>query len=89
MTVTRLTRQKGIPTLLTAAALLHREKPGVRVLLVGPRDSEGRLAVSAEEIERHSPYVVAIGARPDIASLFRSRTYSYFQRNIAREYRAH
>ena len=69
MTVTRLTRQKGIPTLLKAAALLHRAKPDLRILLVGPRESEGRLAVSAEEIERHSPYVIATGARPDIASL--------------------
>ena len=39
VTVTRLTRQKGIPTLLRAAAIVHRIRPGVRFLLVGPRDT--------------------------------------------------
>jgi glycosyltransferase involved in cell wall biosynthesis len=71
MTVARLTRQKGIPTLLDAAALVHQARPDVRFLLVGPRESEGPFAVSADEIGRHSPYVVATGPRSDIPALLR------------------
>lgn len=69
MTVTRMTRQKGIPTLLRAAALVHRVRPDVRFVLVGPRESEGRLAVTEAEIAAHSPYVIATGKRPDVPSL--------------------
>jgi glycosyltransferase involved in cell wall biosynthesis len=71
-TVTRLTRQKGIPALLEAAALVHKVRPAVRFLLVGPRESEGPLAVTQEEIDRHAPYVVAIGPRSDIPSLLKA-----------------
>jgi len=69
VTVTRMTRQKGIPTLLEAAALVHRHRPGVRFLLVGPRESEGSLAVTQAEIDRHAPYVLGIGPRSDVPSL--------------------
>ena len=69
VTVSRMTRQKGIPTLLEAAAEVHRHRPGVRFLLVGPRDSEGPLAVTQAEIERHRPYVLALGPRSDVPSL--------------------
>ncbi len=72
MTVTRLTRQKGIPTLLEAAALVHAVRPTTRFLLVGPRESEGRLAVTQAEIDRHAPYVVAIGPRPDVPALLKA-----------------
>jgi len=71
ITVTRMTRQKGIPTLLEAAALVHEERPSVRFLLVGPRESEGPSAVTQAEIDRHAPYVIAIGKRPDIPALLR------------------
>lgn len=71
ITVTRLTRQKGIPTLLKAAALVHARRPEVRFLLVGPRESEGPLAVSGAEIAAHAPYVQAIGARRDVPALLR------------------
>ena len=37
ITVTRMTRQKGIPTLLDAAALVHQLRPRARFLLVGSR----------------------------------------------------
>ena len=69
VTVTRLTRQKGIPTLLEAAALVHQQRPGVRFLLVGPRQSEGPFAISQAELDRHRPYVRAIGRRADVPSL--------------------
>jgi glycosyltransferase involved in cell wall biosynthesis len=72
MTVTRLTRQKGIPTRLEAAALVHELRPTVRFLLVGPRESEGPLAVTQAEINRHAPYVVAVGPRSDVPSLLKA-----------------
>jgi glycosyltransferase involved in cell wall biosynthesis len=71
ITVSRLTRQKGIATLLKAAALVNRDRPNVRFLLVGPRESEGPLAISQAEIDRHAPYVMALGPRSDIPSLLR------------------
>lgn len=69
VTVTRLTRQKGIPALLEAAALVHKVRPKVRFVLAGPRESEGPLAVAQAEIDRHAPYVIAIGARRDVPSV--------------------
>lgn len=72
ITVTRLTRQKGIPTLLEAAALVHKERPTARFLLVGPRESEGPLAVTQSEIDRHAPYVAALGSRSDVPSLLKA-----------------
>lgn len=69
ITVTRLTRQKGIPALLQAAALVHAVRPGVRFLLVGPRQSEGPLAVAQAELDAHSPYVITTGRRADVPSL--------------------
>jgi glycosyltransferase involved in cell wall biosynthesis len=69
ITVTRMTRQKGIPTLLEAAALVHEARPSVRFLLAGPRQGEGPLAVTQAEIDRHRPYVMAIGQRSDIPAL--------------------
>jgi glycosyltransferase involved in cell wall biosynthesis len=71
VTVTRLTRQKGIPTLLKAAQRVHCLRPEVRFLLVGPRESEGRLAVSQRELDRHSHYVIATGPRDDVPALLR------------------
>jgi glycosyltransferase involved in cell wall biosynthesis len=69
ITVTRMTRQKGIPALLDAAALVHAVRPDVRFLLVGPRESEGPLAIAEAEIERHAGYVKAIGPRSDVPAL--------------------
>ena len=71
VTVARLTRQKGIPTLLEAAALVHQQRPAVRFLLVGPRQGEGPFAISPAELDRHRPYVTAIGRRADVPSLLR------------------
>ncbi|MET4797457.1 glycosyltransferase [Bradyrhizobium sp. LB11.1] len=71
ITVTRMTRQKGIPALLDAAARVHAVRPDVRFLLVGPRESEGPLAITQAEIDRHAPYVKAIGPRSDIPALLR------------------
>jgi glycosyltransferase involved in cell wall biosynthesis len=67
--VTRLTRQKGIPALLEAAALVHEERSNVRFLLVGPWQGEGPFAMTQAEIDRHAPYVVALGRRSDVPAL--------------------
>jgi glycosyltransferase involved in cell wall biosynthesis len=66
-----MTREKGIPTLLKAAALVHRAHPDVRFLLVGPRESEGPHAITQAEVDQHAPYVVATGPRSDIPALLR------------------
>jgi glycosyltransferase involved in cell wall biosynthesis len=71
ITVTRITRQKGIPTLLRAAALAHAQRPNVRFVLVGPRDTEGPFSVPESEIRRHAPYVLALGQRSDVPALLR------------------
>ncbi|HET7805252.1 MAG TPA: glycosyltransferase [Pseudolabrys sp.] len=72
ITVGRMTRQKGILTLLKAAALVHAERPDVRFLLVGPRESEGPWAVSQAELDSHAPYVITTGPRSDIPALLRA-----------------
>lgn len=69
VTVSRLTRQKGIGTLLAAARLVARSHPDVRFLLVGPRQSEGPFAIGAEEIAAAAPHVVAPGSRGDVPAL--------------------
>jgi glycosyltransferase involved in cell wall biosynthesis len=69
ITVSRLTVQKGIPTLLEAAKIVHEARPKARFLLVGPRESEGPFAVDQALIERHAPYVIPVGARSDVPAL--------------------
>lgn len=69
LTISRVTVQKGIPTLLDAAAIVHRARPSVRFLLVGPRESEGPFAVDQALIERHAPYVIAPGPRSDVPAI--------------------
>lgn len=69
ITVTRMTRQKGIPTLLSAAALVHKARPSVRFLIVGPRDSEGPFAITDTELSKHAGYVIAPGPRADVPAL--------------------
>lgn len=69
MFVGRLTREKGIPTLLAAVPLVRATFPDVRFLLVGPRDSEGPFAVGADAIDRLAPSVVALGPRDDVPAL--------------------
>ncbi|OSP53625.1 glycosyltransferase [Pseudoruegeria sp. SK021] len=71
ITVSRITRQKGIGTLLQAAELVRQHRPGIRFLLVGPRDSEGPLAITKAELDAHAPTVIATGPRSDIPGLLR------------------
>ena len=64
ITVTRITRQKGSRRCLEAAALVHQARPGVRFLLVGPRESEGRLAV--RQAQNPPPCALRAGHRSAI-----------------------
>lgn len=71
ITVTRVTKQKGIPSLLKAAKIVHELNPDVRFLLVGPRESEGPFAVTSADLEEHAPYVISLGNRSDVPALLR------------------
>jgi glycosyltransferase involved in cell wall biosynthesis len=67
--VGRLTREKGIPSLLEAMPSVMAARPKARLLLVGPLDSEGPFAIDRSAIERLKPYVIALGSRKDVPSL--------------------
>ncbi|MBV9653600.1 MAG: glycosyltransferase [Acetobacteraceae bacterium] len=69
ITVSRMTRRKGILTLLKAAALVHAIRPATRFVLVGPHEGEGAEAISPSVIAEHGPYVVATGKRSDVPAL--------------------
>ena len=69
ITVTRVTREKGIPDLLKAAELVHRVRPSVKFLIVGPRQGEGPFAITDAELAPYSDYVIATGSRTDVPSL--------------------
>lgn len=68
-TVCRMTRQKGIDTLLAAARLLRPRCPDMTFLLIGPQDEPGPLAMRTDELEREAPYVRWLGARDDVPEL--------------------
>lgn len=69
VTATRLTRLKGIATLLAAATLVRKLHPDVCFLLIGPLETEGRFAIRKEMFDRHQPYVRWLGPRDDIPAL--------------------
>lgn len=67
--VGRLTRQKGIPTLLKAVPHILSKRPNARFVLVGPWESEGPFAVDKSDIDRYAPHVIALGPRRDVPAL--------------------
>ncbi|RWM07744.1 MAG: glycosyltransferase family 4 protein [Mesorhizobium sp.] len=69
MFVGRLTRQKGIPTLLKAVPKVLAKRPNARFVLVGPWQSEGPFAVDESEIRRFGSDVVVLGKRQDVPTL--------------------
>lgn len=69
ITVTRVTRQKGVLDLLKAAELVHQVRASARFLIVGPRQGEGPFAVTDAELAPYSEYVIATGPRKDVPSL--------------------
>ena len=68
-TVSRMTRQKGIGTLLEAARALRVRCPDVVFLLIGPRSDPGSLAIDANELEREAPNLRWLGQRNDVPEL--------------------
>jgi glycosyltransferase involved in cell wall biosynthesis len=71
ITVGRLSRVKGIPTLLQAASLVAARRPRIRFLLVGSHESVGRFAIDQADLDRCAPYVMAVGPRTDVPALLR------------------
>jgi glycosyltransferase involved in cell wall biosynthesis len=71
ITVGRLSRVKGIPTLLQAAALVAARRPRVRFLLVGSHDTVGRFALDPADLDRYAPHVMTTGPRTDVPALLR------------------
>ncbi|CDX43470.1 Glycosyl transferase group 1 [Mesorhizobium sp. SOD10] len=69
MFVGRLTRQKGIPTLLKAMPKVLAKRPDARFVLIGPWQSEGPFAVDESEIRRLGPEVLVLGKRQDVPAL--------------------
>lgn len=69
MFVGRLTRQKGIATLINAIPKVLAQRPKARFVLVGPWQSEGSFAIDARELERFAAHVVVLGNRSDVPSL--------------------
>ncbi|ODT31810.1 MAG: glycosyl transferase family 1 [Kaistia sp. SCN 65-12] len=67
--VGRLTRQKGIPTLLDAIPTVLAQRKHARFVLVGPRESEGPFAVDQAEIDELAPHAIALGPRSDVPAL--------------------
>jgi glycosyltransferase involved in cell wall biosynthesis len=67
--VGRLTRQKGLPTLLKAVPLVLAQRPSARFVLVGPLESEGPFAVDSASIDCLRPYVISLGRRQDVPAL--------------------
>jgi len=67
--VARMVRDKGVQEYLHAAKKVVKTYHDAAFLLVGPIASEGRQAVSLEEIQRFAPYVHYLGRREDISAL--------------------
>ena len=88
ITVTRVTREKGILDLLKAAVVVHQTRPSVKFLIVGPRQGEGPFAVSDEELAPYSEYVIATGPRTDYLLFWRCRTCSPFRALTRKAFRA-
>ncbi|TGQ96163.1 glycosyltransferase, partial [Mesorhizobium sp. M1C.F.Ca.ET.204.01.1.1] len=63
MFVGRLTRQKGIPTLLEAVPKVLAKRPNARFVLIGPWQSEGPSALEEAELQRHGSNVVVLATR--------------------------
>ncbi|RUX21293.1 MULTISPECIES: glycosyltransferase family 4 protein [unclassified Mesorhizobium] len=69
MFVGRLTRQKGILTLLKAVPKVLARRPNARFVLIGPWQSEGPFAVAESKIRQLGSNVVVLGKRCDIPAL--------------------
>lgn len=67
--ISRLVVTKGVREYLQAASIVHQQKENVKFLLIGPLASEGKQAVSLQEIQEKSEVVSYLGSRKDIPAL--------------------
>jgi glycosyltransferase involved in cell wall biosynthesis len=67
--IARLVVTKGVLEFLQAARSVCQAMPDVVFLLIGPLASEGKQAISIEEINRYADCVKYLGARSDIPTL--------------------
>jgi glycosyltransferase involved in cell wall biosynthesis len=67
--IARLVVTKGVKEYLQAAKMVHQQRENVRFLLIGPLASEGKQAVSLQEIQEKSEFVSYLGSRQDIPAL--------------------
>jgi glycosyltransferase involved in cell wall biosynthesis len=67
--ISRLVVSKGVKEYLQAANIVCQKMKNVTFLLVGPLASEGRQAVSMQEVQNHAGTVRYLGPRNDIPSL--------------------
>ena len=65
----RLVRQKGVREYISAAKSLCGTFPNAQFLLVGPSDTEGRDAISTEELSSLPENVIWTGFREDVPAL--------------------
>ncbi len=67
--IARLVVTKGVLEFLQAARSVCQAMPNVVFLLIGPLASEGKQAISIEEIDRYADCVRYLGTRSDIPTL--------------------
>ena len=67
--ISRIAKHKGIGEFFGASREVCLNHPDAHFLLIGPRHTEGRQAVTTDEIERHAETVSFLGFRTDIGQL--------------------
>jgi len=86
--IARLIRTKGVMEFCEAANRVRKEIPNVRFLLVGPTSSEGKLAVSADELKHYGGEVQLLGPRKDVREILEITDIftlpSYYREGIPR-----
>jgi glycosyltransferase involved in cell wall biosynthesis len=69
--VSRLTKQKGIPTFLEACKILTKSNQNTVFLLVGGVEEEGFQAVPRKTLLEQEPHVKLLGHRTDVAAILK------------------
>ena len=67
--VARLLKNKGVYEYLVSSEVIKKQFPNVEFLLAGPRDSEGKNAISNDTILEFSDSVSYLGVREDVPAL--------------------
>lgn len=67
--ICRMVRHKGVSEYLEAARQLHAGGVNAKFILVGPLSSEGRQAISMNEINRYREDVQYLGPRDDVPAI--------------------